>query len=92
MTKVQDKLLQRVDELKEQCALEKAAKAQIENTLRTDIEERDCIISTLNIKVILLYLFELVKYNYLQKLQTFELKPYIKIQIETFNLYNLLPN
>lgn len=51
MTKAQDKLLQRIAELKEQCTLEQAAKAHMEDALRNDIEERDHIISTLNTKV-----------------------------------------
>ncbi|XP_027838699.2 golgin subfamily A member 4-like isoform X1 [Aphis gossypii] len=54
MTKAQDKLLQRIAELKEQCTLEQAAKAHMEDALRNDIEERDHIISTLNTKIDLL--------------------------------------
>ncbi|XP_050532846.1 golgin subfamily A member 4 isoform X1 [Daktulosphaira vitifoliae] len=54
MTKAQDKLLQRIVELKEQCTLEQAAKAHMEEALRNDIEERDHIISTLNTKIDLL--------------------------------------
>ncbi|XP_050436098.1 putative leucine-rich repeat-containing protein DDB_G0290503 isoform X2 [Adelges cooleyi] len=54
MTKAQDKLLQRITELKEQCTLEQAAKAHMEEALRNDIEERDHIISTLNTKIELL--------------------------------------
>ncbi|XP_025419297.1 golgin subfamily A member 4-like isoform X2 [Sipha flava] len=54
MTKAQDKLLQRITELKEQCTLEQAAKAHMEDALRNDIEERDHIISTLNTKIDLL--------------------------------------
>lgn len=57
MTKAQDKLLQRIAELKEQCALEQAAKAHMEDALRNDIEERDHIISTLNTKVIVIIIF-----------------------------------
>lgn len=56
MTKAQDKLLQRIAELKEQCTLEQAAKAHMEDALRNDIEERDHIISTLNTKVIIVFL------------------------------------
>jgi len=56
MTKAQDKLLQRIAELKEQCTLEQAAKAHMEDALRNDIEERDHIISTLNTKVKFYYL------------------------------------
>lgn len=59
MTKAQDKLLQRIAELKEQCTLEQAAKAHMEDALRNDIEERDHIISTLNTKVnFITYFFE----------------------------------
>jgi len=54
MTKAQDKLLLRIVELKEQCNLEQAAKAHMEDALRNDIEERDHIISTLNTKVIII--------------------------------------
>ncbi|VVC24646.1 Hypothetical protein CINCED_3A009052 [Cinara cedri] len=54
MTKAQDKLLQRITELKEQCNLEQAAKAHMEDALRNDIEERDHLISTLNTKINLL--------------------------------------
>lgn len=58
MTKAQDKLLRRITELKEQSALEQAAKTHLEEALRNDVEERDHIISTLNTKVTInLFLF-----------------------------------
>lgn len=60
MTKAQDKLLQRITELKEQCTLEQAAKAHMEDALRNDIEERDHIISTLNTKVKIIRFFKLI--------------------------------
>lgn len=61
MTKAQDKLLQRIAELKEQCTLEQAAKAHMEDALRNDIEERDHKISTLNTKVISLSIIIILK-------------------------------
>lgn len=60
MTKAQDKLLQRITELKEQCTLEQAAKAHMEDALRNDIEERDHIISTLNTKVKIIRFLKLI--------------------------------
>lgn len=65
MTKAQDKLLQRIAELKEQCTLEQAAKAHMEDALRNDIEERDHIISTLNTKVKTVYFINVIKLYYL---------------------------
>jgi len=64
MTKAQDKLLQRIAELKEQCILEQAAKAHMEDALRNDIEERDHIISTLNTKVKIKHLILYIFLNY----------------------------
>lgn len=51
MTKMQDKLIQRIEELKEQYTTEKAVKAHMEDVFKNDIEERDYKISTLNTKV-----------------------------------------
>lgn len=62
MTKAQDKLLQRIAELKEQCSLEQAAKAHMEDALRNDIEERDHTISTLITKVNIMYLILLIDF------------------------------
>lgn len=38
-------------ELKEQCSLEKQAKAHLEEALRSDLEEKDHLIHTLKTKV-----------------------------------------
>lgn len=62
MTKAQDKLLQRIVELKEQCTLEQAAKAHMEEALRNDIEERDHIISTLNTKVLFKIIYAIITF------------------------------
>lgn len=51
LTECQDKALRRMTELKEQCNLEKQAKAHLEEALRSDLEEKDHLIHTLNTKV-----------------------------------------
>ncbi|RZF47178.1 hypothetical protein LSTR_LSTR004887 [Laodelphax striatellus] len=50
----QDKALRRFSELREQCALEQEAKAHLEEALRSDLEEKDHLIRTLNTKIELL--------------------------------------
>ncbi|KAJ1529527.1 hypothetical protein ONE63_006300 [Megalurothrips usitatus] len=50
LTDCQDKALRRMAELKEQCNLEKQAKAHLEEALRSDLEEKDHLIHTLKTK------------------------------------------
>ncbi|XP_026285947.1 golgin subfamily A member 4 isoform X3 [Frankliniella occidentalis] len=50
LTECQDKALRRMAELKEQCNLEKQAKAHLEEALRSDLEEKDHLIHTLETK------------------------------------------
>lgn len=50
LTECQDKALRRMTELKEQCSLEKQAKAHLEEVLRSDLEEKDHLIDTLKTK------------------------------------------
>ncbi|XP_034250435.1 golgin subfamily A member 4-like isoform X2 [Thrips palmi] len=54
LTESQDKALRRMAELKEQCNLEKQAKAHLEEALRSDLEEKDHLIDTLKTKIKLL--------------------------------------
>ena len=54
MQQTQDKALRRISELKEQAALEKQAKAHLEEELRAEIEEKQHYITSLNTKVMLL--------------------------------------
>lgn len=54
LVETQDKVLRRINDLKEQCQLEQQAKAHLEEALRNDIEEKDHIINALNTKVKLL--------------------------------------
>lgn len=51
LVETQDKALRRISDLKEQCQLEQQAKAHLEDALRNDIDEKDCIIESLNTKV-----------------------------------------
>merc|ERR1740128_862 len=50
----QDRSLRRISELKEQCGLEQQAKAHLEENLRSDLEEKDNMITVLQTKVKLL--------------------------------------
>ena len=50
----QDKALRRISELKEQCQLEQKAKRHLEEELRSDLEEKQHVISALETKVTLL--------------------------------------
>ena len=54
MQQTQDKTLRRISELKEQCALEQKAKRHLEEELRSDLEEKEHVIKTLETKVALL--------------------------------------
>ena len=47
----QDRSLRRISELKEQCGLEQQAKAHLEENLRSDLEEKDNMITVLQTKV-----------------------------------------
>ena len=51
LVETQDKALRRIADLKEQCQLEQQAKAHLEELLRNDIEEKECLINSLNTKV-----------------------------------------
>lgn len=51
LEETQDKALRRIADLKEQCLLEQQAKAHLEELLRNDIDEKECLISSLNTKV-----------------------------------------
>jgi len=51
LAECQDKALRRTAELKEQCQLEQKAKAHLEEVLRSDLEEKDHLIKTLETKV-----------------------------------------
>merc|ERR1712141_987316 len=54
MQQTQDKALRRISELKEQCQLEQKAKRHLEEELRSDLEEKQHVISALKTKVTLL--------------------------------------
>ena len=54
MQQTQDKALRRISELKEAAALDKEAKAHLEEELRAELEEKQHVITTLNTKVALL--------------------------------------
>lgn len=54
LVETQDKALRRISELREQCSLEKEAKAHLEQALRLEIEEREIVIKTLRSKMELL--------------------------------------
>ncbi|XP_075233330.1 golgin subfamily A member Golgin-245 isoform X2 [Lycorma delicatula] len=54
LSETQDKALRRISELREQCNLEQEAKAHLEEALRSDLEEKDHLIATLNTKIELL--------------------------------------
>ena len=54
MQQTQDKALRRISELKEQAALDKSAKAHLEEELRAELEEKEHVITALNTKVALL--------------------------------------
>merc|ERR1719410_2447804 len=54
MQQTQDKALRRISELKEQAALDKDAKAHLEEEFRAELEEKEHIITALNTKVALL--------------------------------------
>lgn len=54
LTETQDRSLRRISELKEQCVLEQQAKAHLEEILRSDLEEKDNLITVLQTKVKLL--------------------------------------
>ena len=54
MQQTQDKALRRISELKEQAALDKSAKAHLEEELRAELEEKEHAITALNTKVALL--------------------------------------
>lgn len=47
----QDKSIRRVNELKEQCALEQKAKAHLENALRDELDEKQLKIDSLQTKI-----------------------------------------
>lgn len=51
LVETQDKALRRISELREQCALEQQAKAHLENALRLEMDELQCVIKTLNSKL-----------------------------------------
>lgn len=51
---LQDKALRRISELKEQCHLEQSAKRHLEEELRSDLEEKEHVITALQTKVSLL--------------------------------------
>ena len=53
-SKLQDKALRRISELKDQSGLEQQAKRHLEEELRSDIEEKEHIIEALKTKVTLL--------------------------------------
>ncbi|XP_041973899.1 putative leucine-rich repeat-containing protein DDB_G0290503 [Aricia agestis] len=48
LVETQDKALRRISELREQCSLEQSAKAHLEQVLRTEIEEKNMKIESLN--------------------------------------------
>ncbi|KAI9560211.1 hypothetical protein GHT06_014225 [Daphnia sinensis] len=52
LTETQDRSLRRISELKEQCVLEQQAKAHLEEILRSDLEEKDNLITVLQTKVV----------------------------------------
>ena len=54
MQQTQDKALRRISELKEQAALDKDAKAHLEEEFRAELEEKEHTITALNTKVALL--------------------------------------
>ena len=54
LVETQDRSMRRLTELREQCALEKQAKAHLEENLRSDLDEKDSLIAVLQTKVKLL--------------------------------------
>lgn len=51
LVETQDKALRRISELREQCTLEQQAKAHLESALRLEMEEMQCVIKTLTLKL-----------------------------------------
>lgn len=54
LVETQDKALRRISELKEQCQLEQQAKAHLENALRLEMDDLQCVVKTLKTKLQLL--------------------------------------
>lgn len=54
LVETQDKALRRISELREQCQLEQQAKAHLEQALRLEMDDMQCVVKTLKTKLELL--------------------------------------